>query len=36
MQSGGKPPHSKTGWAWMLGADAKDRNAGCAEAKAPS
>jgi len=27
-QSGGKPPHSKMGWAWMVSANANDRSAG--------
>jgi hypothetical protein len=35
-ESGGKPPHSKMGWAWMLGGNGKDRTAGCVAAKAPS
>jgi hypothetical protein len=36
MQSGGKPPHSKMGSAWMLGANAIDQIAGSANSKAPS
>jgi len=35
-QSGGKPPHSKMGWARMLGANTQDRIVGSAKSKATS
>jgi hypothetical protein len=33
-EGGGKPPHSKMGWAWMLGAGAMDQIVGSAEGEA--
>jgi hypothetical protein len=35
-QRGGKPPHSKMGWAWMLGAIISDQVAGSAKSNAPA